>query len=251
MKSRISSISPASKKAPARCGPPSSSNEVTGGSSLPSWLSASLTLSGSFSPLTTTTSAPADSSASIALRGAARETTTISSTSGACETNCESSASRASESKTILRGCFSAPGVRTVSCGSSAIAVPMPTATASTSARQTCTSSRLLASEIHCESPSLVATLPSILIADLNRTQGLPVRACLRNAWFSSRAVAAKSPLASSTSTPSSRKIPSPLPLAFSVGSSLATTTRPIPAAVIASVQAGCLPSWQHGSSET
>ena len=47
----------------------------------PSWSSAERTRAGSFSPVATTTSAPAASSASVAARGAARETTTVSGTS--------------------------------------------------------------------------------------------------------------------------------------------------------------------------
>jgi hypothetical protein len=43
--------------------------------------------------------------------------------------------------------------------------------------------------------------------------------------------------------------MPRPRPEAFSVGSSLATTTRVMPAAMIASVHGGCWPWWQHGSS--
>ena len=66
MNRRISSTSPASRNAPARCGPPSSRIEVTGGSSAPSWSSAERTRAGSFSPVATMTSAPAASSASVA-----------------------------------------------------------------------------------------------------------------------------------------------------------------------------------------
>jgi hypothetical protein len=62
---------------------------------------------------------------------------------------------------------------------------------------------------------------------------------------------AATSPSASATTTPSSRRIPSPRPEAFSVGSSEATTTRANPASRIASVHGGVRPVWQHGSSET
>ncbi len=96
---------------------------------------------------------------------------------------------------------------------------------------------------IHLESPVRVATLPSRVMADLNSTHGRPTRACLRKAWLSSRALAASSPSAMTISTPSSRRIPSPRPDAFSVGSSDATTTRLMPAARIASVQGGVLPS--------
>ena len=143
------------------------------------------------------------------------------------------------------------PSGRAVSRGSSASAVPMPTTTASTDARHRWASSRLASPLIHCESPVRVATLPSSVIADLNSTHGRPTRACLRNAWFSSRALVASSPSASTTSTPSSRRIPRPRPAAFSVGSSEPTTTRLIPACTIASVHGGVLPSWQQGSSDT
>ena len=102
----------------------------------PSWASAERTRAGSFSPVATITSAPAVSSASVARRGAARETTTVSGTSAAPRTSWESSGSRASESKTMRRGWRCTPSTRAVSCGSSASAVPMPTATASHSARQ-------------------------------------------------------------------------------------------------------------------
>src|SRR4051812_47696527 len=82
---RISSISPASRNAPARCGPPSSRIDVT--SRAPSWSSAERTRAGSFSPAATTISAPAASSASVCWRGAARETTTVSGISGAARTS--------------------------------------------------------------------------------------------------------------------------------------------------------------------
>jgi hypothetical protein len=84
------------------------------------------------------TSAPAISSVSVAARGAARETTTVSGISGAICTSLESTGVRASESNTTRRGWRVTPSMRAVSCGSSASAVPIPTATASTSARQRC-----------------------------------------------------------------------------------------------------------------
>src|SRR3954470_493996 len=246
---RASSISPASKNAPARCGPPSSRIEVT--SRWPSWSSAERTRACSFSPAATSTSAPAVSSDSVSWRGAARETTTVSGISGAAWTSWLVSGRRASESKTIRRGWRWTPSTRAVSCGSSATAVPIPTATASTAARQRCASVRLASQEIHLESPVAVATLPSSVIADLNSTHGRPVRACLRNAWLPSRARVASSPSATMTSTPSSRRIPRPRPAAFSVGSSDAITTRVMPAARIASVHGGVRPVCAHGSSDT
>ena len=90
-----------------------------------------------------------------------------------------------------------------------------------------------------------VATLPSSVIADLNSTQGRPVRACLRNGWLSRRARSARSPSATTISTPSSRRIPRPRPEACSDGSSEATTTRRIPARRIASVHGGVRPWWR------
>ena len=127
----------------------------------------------------------------------------------------------------------------------------MPTATASHSARQWWAILLDASPEIHLLSPVRVATLPSSVMADLKSTYGRPVRACLRKGWFSSRALAASSPPATTTSTPSSRRIPRPRPAAFSVGSSEPTTTRAMPASRIASVHGGVCPWWQHGSSET
>src|SRR3569833_3377667 len=102
--------------------------------------------------------------------------------------------------------------------------------------------------EIHIESPVRVATLPSSVIADLNSTHGRPVRACLRNAWLDRRARAASSPPATSTRTPSSRRLPTPRPEAFSVGSSDATTTREMPAATIAAGRGGGGPGGRRGA---
>ena len=101
---------------------------------------------------------------------------------------------------------------------------------------------RLCSPEIHFESPRRVATRPSREIAIFSVTSGRPVRACFRNGWLSSRAAAASSPAANSTSTPPSRSIPGPRPEAFSLGSSEAITTRAIPASRIASVQGGWRP---------
>ncbi len=111
MNRRTSSISPPSMNEPARCGPPSSRMRRDGrveGAELVERGAARAP--GSFSPVATTTSAPAVSSASVALRGAARETTTTSGTSGASETSFESSGSRAVESNTTRRGWRWTPG---------------------------------------------------------------------------------------------------------------------------------------------
>src|ERR671918_7495 len=248
-KIRASSISSASRNAPARCGPPSSSSDWT--SRAPSSPSACLTRAASFWPVETITSTPADSSDCTDVREAAREQTTVTGTSDTPRTSWESSGSRASESNTTRRGWRATPSMRAVSRGSSNSAVPMPTATASDSARQRCARARLASPEIHCESPLTVATLPSSVMADLKTTSGRPVRACLRKGWFRRRAFSAGSPSIQTTSTPSSRRIPGPRPAALVVGSSDAITTREMPASRIASVQGGVRPWWAHGSSET
>jgi hypothetical protein len=175
----------------------------------------------------------------------------MSGTSAALPTSLLSSGRLASESNTTRRGWWDTPSMRAVSSGSSAVAVWMPTATASHSARQRCARARLDSPEIHWESPVLVATLPSSVIADLKITSGVPVRACFLNGWFSRRAARPSSPSRESTSTPSSRRIAGPRPLAFVVGSSEPMTTRAMPASTIASVHGGVRPSWQQGSSDT
>ena len=137
------------------------------------------TRAASFSPVATITSTPADSSAWTAVRDAAREAHHDQRHLGRARDERESSGSRASESKTTRRGWRATPSTRAVSRGSSVSAVPMPTATASDSARQRCARARLASPEIHCESPVRVATLPSSVIADLKTTSGRPcARAC-------------------------------------------------------------------------
>ena len=113
----------------------------------PSSSSAEATRSGSLAPVATTTSAPAVSSVETAVRRAARETTTVSGTSGAMRTRFEVTGRRAVVSKTMRRGWRAASGGRAVSWGSSRSAVPMPTATASQPARQRWPSSRLAAGD--------------------------------------------------------------------------------------------------------
>ena len=127
---RISSISPASRNAPARCGPPSSRIEVTprraelrervahaGGLVARRWRRRRRRRR-----------PPARRSRRAARRARRRRS---AAPRAAPRTSCESSGRRASESKTIRRGWRRTPSMRAVSCGSSASAVPMPTATAS------------------------------------------------------------------------------------------------------------------------
>ena len=134
---------------------------------------------GSFWPLATITSTPADSSACMFVRVAAREQTMISGAFSIEATSFESSGRLASESKITRVGCFGTASTRAVSSGSSAVAVWIPTTTASTSARQRCARARLDSFEIHFESPAAVATLPSSVVATLKTTCGRPVSAVL------------------------------------------------------------------------
>ena len=104
-------------------------------------------------------------------RGAARETTTVSGTSAA-RARAGSPAAGGPRSRTRSGAAGGGrPRSRAVSSGSSASAVPIPTATASHSARQWWASRRESSPEIHFESPVRVATLPSSVIADLKSTR--------------------------------------------------------------------------------
>ncbi len=123
--------------------------------------------------------------------------------------------------------------------GSSASAVPLPTATASIDARHSWTSRRLSSEEIQRLSPDAVAVRPSSDAASLSSTNGRPSTAWMRNAAFCRLARRSSSPVASSTSTPASRRRAKPLPPTFCEGSPAAQTTRAIPASISASAQGG------------
>ena len=227
-KRRTSSISPASRNAPARCGPPSSRIEVMPvGAELGERAAHArlLVLAGGDDDLGAGHLEPVRRAR--AARRARRRRSAADLAGRLHELRVErepalgveDDAARLAHDAVDARGELRVVGQRGAD----------PDATASTAARQWCASPRLSSLEIHFESPVRVATLPSSVIADLKRTHGRPVRACLRKAWLSSRARAASSPSATSTSMPSSRRIPRPRPEAFSVGSSEATTTRAMP----------------------
>ena len=221
----------------------------------PSWSSAERTRAGSFSPVATITSAPAVSArrSRRAARRARRRRSAGSRRRRA--TSWESSGRRAAESKTTRRGWRGSrrPSTRAVSCGSSASAVPMPTTTASHSRAPAVRElAAVLAARSTSSRRSRVATLPSSVIADLNSTHGRPVRACLRNAWLSSRARGGQLAVGDDDLD------------ALVAQDAQAAAGRPsrsgrrrrrrrarCPASRIASVHGGVLPSWQHGSSET
>ena len=143
MNMRTSSISPASRNTPARCGPPSSSSDWI--SRDPSSSSASRTRAASFSPV-----AHDHLHARVARAHrwpcAWRRASTRRSpgTSAALRTSCESERAGSPPSRTPPgAGWLETPSIRAVSSGSSWLAVWMPTATASHSARQRWARARL------------------------------------------------------------------------------------------------------------
>ncbi len=90
-------------------------------------------------------------------------------------------ASRPRRSKTTRSGCRSGGRLDVAapcSSGSSASAVPLPTATASIHARHSCTSARLSGEEIQRLSPAAVAVRPSSDAASLSSTNGRPCTTC-------------------------------------------------------------------------
>lgn len=98
-----------------------------------------------------------------------------------------------------------------------------------------------------------MAILPSSVIAAFTVTKGVRWTIQWLNASFSRAASVATSLAASakSTFTPALRNISNPLPAWLGLGSVVATTTRRMPAARIASVQGGVRPCVQQGSSVT
>ena len=121
--------------------------------------------------------------------------------------------------------------------------------TASARARSWWAARRARALVIHLESPVCVAILPSRLSAALAMTNGLPVVIHLLKAELSCVASVANNP--ASHRIPARRNTARPRPLCRGLGSRAATTTRRIPAAMMAAVQGGVRPSVQHGSSVT
>ena len=179
----------------------------------PSWSSAERTRAGSFSPVATMTSAPAASRR--VGRGARRRARDDDGQRelrrAADELGVERQARLGVEhdAARLARGALdarrSAAGRRPARCRCR----PRPRRARRASGAR---ARRDSSPEIHFESPVCVATLPSSVIADLKSTCGRPVRACLRKGWLSRRARAASSPSATTTSMPSSRRIPRPRP---------------------------------------
>ena len=138
---------------------------------------------------------------------------------------------------------------RTVSCGSSAISVPMPVMTAHASARMRCTSRLASAPVIHFDCPFANAVLPSRLAATFSVTQGLPRVTRFRKARNWKRTTFSIKPV--STMMPASLRRECPPPSTPSKGSCTADTTLHTFAATSKSAQAGPRDAGcrQHGSS--
>src|SRR6266704_2344699 len=179
--------------------------------------------------------------------GASSDDITQVGTSRAVLTSCTPRLSIARRSNTTRTGGRrGVTGPRTVSRGLSWSAVVPPTAIASNPARNQCTYSRAASPETHCELPAASAIRPSIDVASLSATKGRS--ACSRanrNGAFNAAPASASKPIA--TLTPRARSTAAPPPACGS-GSGIATTTRPTPAARIASAQGGVLPWCAHGS---
>ena len=135
---------------------------------------------------------------------------------------------------------------RTVSCGSSASTVPVPTTMASHSARSRCTSARAASPVIHRLVPSAAAVRPSSVAAYFQVTNGAPGDGG-EPAALSACASSARTP--ASTSTPARAAVARRRPRAGGVGR--AKTTRATPASSSACVQGPVRPVWSHGSSVT
>jgi len=134
--------------------------------------------------------------------------------------------------------------------GLSAITVPLPTITASHLFLNTSFTYFLDSSQvIHFDTPQWSAIPPSNDCAIFKVKYGKPVLTCLKNGANISRASVSQTP--HTTSIPASRKILTPAPRCFGFSSSHAITTRPIPAAIIASVHGGVLPCVEQGSRVT
>ena len=143
--------------------------------------------------------------------------------------------------------------LRSVSSGLSARIVPIPVSSASEAWRMRCTSARDSSLVIHTRflllRDSGKASCPSSVSADFRVTNGLCVAIQQANASLSFCASDSITPV--TTSTPLVRSFAKPVPRVLGLGSSIAATTRVMPAFKIASVQGPVRPVWLQGSSVT
>ena len=121
--------------------------------------------------------------------------------------------------------------------------------TAQARARQAWPSSRAAAEVIHWLAPLGKAVRPSSELAAFMRTQGMPRTMRLKKPMFNSRVSCALGPI--STSMPAARSLAKPAPPTLGFGSCTEATTRPMPAAIKASLHGPVRPWWEQGSSVT
>ena len=115
------------------------------------------------------------------------------------------------------------------------MAVPAPTAIASTHARSPCTTSLAGAEVRAVRSPGAAATRASADAAIFSRTNGRPRVMDVTNGSFSDAAWASQTPAL--VSTPCVRRYSRPLPDTAGFGSTMAATTRVTPASATATAQ--------------
>ena len=187
--------------------------------------------------------------------GAPGETTTVVCWANSSFSTCETSGVRARGSRMIRRRAgplHPALGRRTsrsVKPGSSAMIVFTPTRIASASWRSFIPSRRASGPVIHFDSPPAVAILPSSVIAAFMVTNGSPVVIQWLNATLISVACPASTPC--STVMPCRLSKRKARPACSGLGSVAATTTREMPAPMMARVQGGMRPLVEQGSSVT
>ena len=148
----------------------------------------------------------------------------------------------------MRRGCRGVATARTVSSGSSDRTVPMPVSTAQARARHAWPSARAASPVIQRLVPSGSAVRPSRLAAAFIRTYGRPRVRRATKPGLRARASASIRP--ASNRTPDAASFAPPC-AASGFGSRIATTTRAMPAATIASAHGGVRPVWLQGSSVT
>src|SRR5690606_13574607 len=134
---------------------------------------------------------------------------------------------------------------RTVSRGSSARAVRLPTMIASYPARSRCVSTRAASPVTRVARPGAAPSRASSESAYLRATYTEPRSTTWKNAAFCARTASASTPPTTSTPARASRSAP---PRASGCGSLAPYTRRAMPAASIAAAHGGVLPWCAHGS---
>src|SRR5579863_74869 len=186
---------------------------------------------------------------------ASLETVKTTTSFEALRTIFESSGMRSAESSTTRRsGRRRRRPLRSVSSGSSASTVSTPVSAASACQRSGCTAAREASHVIQKGSRSFCipeggAMRPSRVMATFIMTSGRLCRLQRAKPSLSRRASPWQTPTA--VSIPAAFSASRPWPATLGLGSMVAATTRPRPAAMIALVQGGVRPVWLQGSRVT